>query len=77
MSRRNPRQMLSIGPLSASSQAMPHFIGRQDFSDVAPTKVCNAVMPKMTQEEARRLMPPASVRPGAMDAFALPSRGEG
>lgn len=76
MSRRNPKAMLAIGPLSARSQNMPHYVGGQDFSDVQHHKVCNASMPNLTQAEARRLQmlaPPS--RPGSEDHRRYSSKG--
>lgn len=75
MSRRNPKQMLAIGPLSANSSTLRHYIAN-GHSFQRPDKVCNALQPNMTQAEAGRLQmlaPPA--RPGSEDFRRYSSKG--
>lgn len=75
MSRRNPRQMLAIGPLSTNSTTLPHYIAN-GYSFERPSKVCNSLQPNMTQAEAGRLLmlaPP--VRPGSEDFRRYSSKG--
>jgi hypothetical protein len=67
------RSNTSIGPLSANSFSVPHFIApRQEFD--IPQRVTNASS-RQSLDLAKEWA--SAKRPGSMDAFSLKSRGCG
>jgi hypothetical protein len=63
-----------IGPLGPNSTNARHFVP-EPLEFPPPCKVCNAIMDKMTPEEARRLTGAEPARPGADDHRRWRSRG--
>jgi hypothetical protein len=73
---RNPKQMLSFGPLSKNSDSLPHYIANQEDFAGARLRVCNATMPTSDPLVLGERWA-APVRPGADDFRRHPSRGMG